>query len=65
MNNTEAQATNIYRALLAYETDGANPPDGRRTIRDERQTLHVRMARGDYGYATEAQRVLDMWRGVS
>lgn len=66
-----------YDQLLAYETNGDNPADGRRAISSERCTLHaardrfLRLSRSgaDANEAlehmreveTEALRVLKMW----
>jgi len=51
-----------YNALLAYEIDGNNPPDGRRVIRDERMTLSSPQ---NAERVAEAATVLKMWKEVS
>lgn len=55
----------LYQALLAYETDGSNEPDARRVISAERQLLHVVMEGKDSeriaAVAKEAERVARMW----
>jgi hypothetical protein len=70
-----ATVDSLYERLLAYETDGARPADGRRVIRDERVRLHAAYdartrARAECQAGanahvkeveTEAERVLGMW----
>lgn len=42
-NHRRNLAAKIVAQLLRYETDGSNPPDGRRVIRDERMALQAAM----------------------
>lgn len=53
--------------LLAYETDGSNPSDGRRVIRQDRETLMARRQQHGFGRLTqaaeaEALRTLALWQ---
>lgn len=51
--------------LLKYETDGANPKDGRLVVRDERLTLTARwqQEKDVSAVLAENDRVLKMWGG--
>ena len=71
---TMRAALAMLQHLLDYEVDGSNPPDGRRVIRDERQTLHATIRHRVVGVVDDAvlrgqtaegERVLAMWAGVS
>ena len=44
---TSINARSAYRALLAYEVNGNNPPDGRRVMRDHRMKMMAAHQRGE------------------
>jgi hypothetical protein len=46
-------AAKVVTQLLRYETDGSNPPDGRRVISDKRMTLEVAIQRDAQRIAAE------------
>lgn len=58
-------ANQIINALISEEMDGANAPDMRRILRDERQTLTVVLARGNrqeiQAAMAEAVNTASMW----
>ena len=60
-------AHKAVQRLFAYEIDASNPPDGRRIVRDEHMRLQARVQQGisTAADATEALRVLSIWREVA
>lgn len=58
-------ASALYHKLLRLESDGSNAADLRRVLSEERQTLHVRIGRGNVEEINEAiaetNRVLQLW----
>lgn len=55
MKPADLRATQrLHEALLSYENDGANEPDARRMISEERQALYMALSRHEI--ALEAYR---------